>query len=250
VPETGGPAPGEDAALAGLRAFVSGRLAGYDTNRNDPNKDAASGLSPYLHFGQLSAQLVALTVRAALLSDPALGASADAFLEQLIVRRELADNFCLHHPDYDTVDAFPAWARATLDKHRLDPRPVLYSLDELERARTDDPLWNAAQAEMVLTGRMHGYMRMYWGKKLLEWTEGPEQAMAWAVRLNDRWQLDGRDPNGYAGIAWAIGGVHDRPWPERPVFGTVRYMNSAGARRKFDVDAYVRRFPSLAGVLP
>ena len=164
-----------------------------------------------------------------------------AFIEELVVRRELSDNFCLHRQDYDTTDCFPEWAKASLNKHLADKRPYLYTRDEFEHAKTHDPLWNAAQMEMVEHGKMHGYMRMYWAKKILEWAETPEEAMSTAIYLNDRYELDGRESNGYVGIAWSIGGVHDRPWPERPIYGVVRYMSYNGARSKFDVDAYIKR---------
>ena len=196
-----------------------------------------SGLSPYLHFGQLSPQRAALEAARA-----KAGQAGDSFLEELVVRRELADNFCHHNGSYDSLDGAPRWARETLDRHRGDERPYLYTFRELEEGRTHQPLWNAAQAQMRLTGVMHGYMRMYWAKKILEWTASPEQAVEWALALNDRWLLDGRDPNGCTGVLWSMGGLHDRPWKERPVFGTVRYMNSRGCRRKFDVQAYVREW--------
>jgi deoxyribodipyrimidine photo-lyase len=168
--------------------------------------------------------------------------SQEAFLEELVVRRELSDNFCFYNEDYDRFRGFPEWARTSLDKHRDDPREYIYSLEAFERAATHDPLWNAAQLEMVKRGKMHGYMRMYWAKKILEWTESPERAMEIAIYLNDRYQLDGRDSNGYAGIAWSLGGVHDRPWRERPVFGKLRYMNFNGCKRKFDVRAYIAKW--------
>nr|WP_243312151.1 deoxyribodipyrimidine photo-lyase [Fundidesulfovibrio agrisoli] len=233
----GGFAPGERAGQAALEDFLSRRLRGYAENRNDPARGGQSGLSPWLHFGMLSAQRAALAAA----SSGAPAPDKEAFLEELIVRRELADNFCLHHQDYDSTACFPQWAARTLEKHAADPRPALYSPEELEQGRTHDPAWNAAQLEMVRTGKMHGYMRMYWAKKILEWTPDAATAMSLAVAFNDRHSLDGRDPNGYAGIAWAIGGVHDRPWAERPVFGQVRYMNFAGLRRKFDIQAYVER---------
>jgi deoxyribodipyrimidine photo-lyase len=233
--------PGERAALTALRDFVARRLPGYAEARNDPLRDGQSGLSPYLHFGQLSPQRAAWEVR----SSSAPQEDKEAFLEELIVRRELSDNFCLHAPDYDTPGCFPEWAKASLDQHRFDRREHAYAEAELEAGRTHDPLWNAAQREMVLRGKMHGYLRMYWAKKTLEWCSGPEEAMRIAVRLNDRYELDGRDPNGYTGIAWSIGGVHDRAWPSRPIFGKVRYMSLSGARSKFDVDAYVRRAEAL-----
>lgn len=243
VPEVVTPVPGEAAARKSLHEFVERKLDGYADAHNDPNLDGQSGLSPYLHFGHLSAQRVALEVRA----HQGDTRSTEAFLEQLIVRRELADNMCLHNPHYDSFEGFPEWARCTLDGHRADRRPHLYSREELEDGRTEDAAWNAAQSEMVRTGRMHGYMRMYWAKKLLEWTSSPEEALAVAIALNDRYGLDGRDPNGYAGIAWSIGGVHDRAWGARPVFGKVRYMGSRGLRSKFDVDAYVGRHLGARG---
>jgi deoxyribodipyrimidine photo-lyase len=169
----------------------------------------------------------------------------ESFLEELVVRRELSDNFCLHMQEYDSWNAFPDWAQRTLDKHRNDGRDYVYDLPSLEAGKTHDPLWNAAQSEMRLTGTMHGYLRMYWAKKILEWSASPEDAVRHAIWLNDRYFIDGRDSNGYTGVAWSMGGVHDRPWQERPVFGMVRYMNYAGARRKFDVDHYVFRMGVL-----
>ncbi|HRZ39777.1 MAG TPA: deoxyribodipyrimidine photo-lyase [Candidatus Omnitrophota bacterium] len=227
--------PGESSALKILNAFLSKRLPAYHDSRNDPCLDGQSGLSPYLHFGQISAQRVAFEAQA---SD-ARQASKDAFLEELIVRRELSDNFCFYNPNYDHVEGFPAWAKKTLEEHRRDRREFVYSPDQFEQAQTHDPLWNACQTEMLKSGKMHGYMRMYWAKKILEWSSSPETALSIAIDLNDRYELDGRDPNGYAGIAWAIGGVHDRAWGERAVFGKIRYMNDNGCRRKFDTAAYI-----------
>jgi len=240
--------PGEAAARAALDAFLAHGLARYADERNTPLEPANSLLSPYLHFGQIAAQRVALAV---LDAPPARGPGpaehkqtpaqngVEAFLEQLIVRRELAENFCLYEPDHDTPDAFPAWARETLDKHRRDRRPHLASDAELEDAQTPDPLWNAAQRQLLATGHMHGWLRMYWAKQLLLWSPDAATAMRRALALNDALSLDGRDVNGYAGVAWSIGGVHDRPWPERPVFGTVRSMTASGAARKFDVAAFI-----------
>ena len=229
---------GEKAALKMLDDFIKERLTNYSDDRNDPTKNALSNLSPYLHLGQLAAQRAALAVK----SSRRKKESRDAFLEELIIRRELSDNFCFYNHRYDSFEGFPAWAQRTLNEHRSDKREYLYSVDDFEQARTHDPLWNAAQIEMVTTGKMHGYMRMYWAKKILEWTENPEEALAIGIYLNDKYELDGRDPNGYAGVAWSIGGVHDRAWQERPVFGKIRYMNYNGAKRKFDVDEYVRKF--------
>jgi deoxyribodipyrimidine photo-lyase len=172
-----------------------------------------------------------------------------AFLEELIVRREVAINYVARNPQYDRLEGCPDWGRRTLAEHAADPRPYRYTEAQLEAAETRDPLWNAAQIEMVVTGRMHGYLRMYWAKKILEWTEAPEEAFEIAVRLNDRYELDGRDPNGYTGVAWAIGGKHDRPWgPRRPVFGLIRYMSSEGCARKFDVRAYIEKVNKLARI--
>jgi len=232
--------PGARAAAVALKAFLAQRLDGYDRARNDPNAAGQSDLSPYLHFGQLAPQRVAWEAWQRPGSE-----DRDAFLEELIVRRELSDNFCHYNPHYDRYEGLPEWARRTLEDHLDDPREHLYDLAEFEAARTHDPLWNAAQTEMVVRGKMHGYLRMYWAKKILEWTRDPGEALDVAITLNDRYELDGRDPNGYVGCAWSIGGVHDRPWAERPVFGKVRYMNQSGCRRKFRVDRYIDRMARL-----
>lgn len=229
--------PGEKAALLMLNQFIEHKLSRYDAKRNDPNIDGQSNLSPYLHFGQISAQKVALEVQKKSRS----ASGKEAFLEELIVRRELADNFCFYNAHYDNFTGFPDWAKKTLNGHRHDRREYIYSLDQLETAQTHDDLWNAAQKEMVKFGKMHGYMRMYWAKKILEWTETPEEALKIAIFLNDKYELDGRNPNGYAGIAWSIGGVHDRAWFPRPIFGKIRYMSYRGAQSKFDVKAYIMK---------
>ena len=234
-PPVGWIKPGEGQAAKRLRLFIESRLALYDEGRNDPTRDCVSHLSPYLHFGQVSSQRVALEVSKA----PVPATSKDAFLEQLIVRRELADNFCYYNKEYDSIKGFPSWAEKTLREHAKERRAYLYTRGELEHAQTHDELWNAAQLEMVRRGVMHGYMRMYWGKKILEWSRDAEEALETAIYLNDRYELDGRDPNGYTGIAWSIGGVHDRPWPVRPVFGNIRYMSYNGCKSKFDVRAYI-----------
>ena len=226
-----------------LRRFIDKRLANYETARNQPQVAGTSELSAYLHFGHLGPLTIALAVRDA----DAPEAAKTAFLEELIVRRELAINYVARNPQYDCLAGSPEWGRRTLAEHAADPRPYYYTEAQLEAAETHDPLWNAAQREMVVTGRMHGYLRMYWAKKILEWTEAPDDAFEIAVRLNDRYELDGRDPNGYAGIAWAIGGKHDRPWgPQRPVFGLVRYMSYEGCARKFDVRAYIEQVNKLS----
>lgn len=230
--------PGENSARKMLDSFFEERLSDYNEKRNNPNENVLSNLSPYLHFGQISAQRIAMETSSRKHSVE----TKDAFLEELIVRRELSDNFCFYNKDYDSFDGFPEWAKKTLNEHRKDNREHTYSLDQFEKAETHDELWNAAQIEMVTTGKMHGYMRMYWAKKILEWTETPEEALEFSIYLNDKYELDGRDPNGYVGCAWSIGGVHDRAWTERPVFGKIRYMNYNGCKRKFDVKKYIERF--------
>lgn len=227
--------PGEKAAHRTLKLFIDRTLAQYPLQRNDPNQQGQSNLSPYLHFGQISAQRIVQEIRKARVAPEA----KKTFLEELIIRRELSDNYCYYNPDYDRFSGFPAWAKKTLADHQNDQREYLYSFDQLEKGQTHDLLWNAAQAEMVKKGKMHGYLRMYWAKKILEWTSSPEDAQGIAIALNDKYELDGRDPNGYTGIAWSIGGLHDRAWGERPVFGKIRYMSYKGARSKFDVNRYV-----------
>ena len=228
------------AARRRLDRFLKEKLAGYPERRNDPCADGVSGLSPYLHFGQIAVLEIALAAQATGLP------AAEVYLEELIVRRELAANFAWYNPAYDRFEGLPAWARASLGAHAGDRREYLYSRQELENAATHDPYWNAAQREMVRSGKMHGYMRMYWGKKILEWSATPAEGFDTAVWLNDKFELDGRDPNGYAGTAWCFG-KHDRPWQERPVFGMVRYMNANGLRRKFDADVYARMHASEVG---
>ncbi len=235
--------PGSESAKVKFAEFTDDKLVSYADNRNDPALDAQSNLSPFIHFGQISAQRIAYEVSQN--KDTENNDSAEDFLEELIVRRELSDNFCFYEPLYDALLAIPDWARKTLDEHRSDERDYIYKLENFERADTHDDLWNAAQMEMVKKGKMHGYMRMYWVKKILEWTEKPEDALQIAIYLNDKYELDGRDPNGYCGILWGIGGVHDRAWAERPVYGKIRYMNYNGCKSKFDVDAYLRYSHSL-----
>jgi len=219
-----------------LGHFLRHAFEGYRDARNDPSDPQCSNLSPYLHFGQISPVEIARKARAARGGD---AADRAAFLEELIVRRELAVNFVHREPDYDRYACLPAWAQATLDAHRDDPREHVYTRGELEAASTHDRYWNAAMTEMRRTGYMHNYMRMYWGKKLIEWSNTPEHAFRTALALNNRYFLDGRDANSYAGVGWVFG-LHDRPWTERAVFGKVRYMNARGLERKFDIDAYVR----------
>jgi deoxyribodipyrimidine photo-lyase len=230
--------PGETAALKSLENFLKNKFDNYNEWRNDPTKNGQSNLSPYLHFGQISAQRIALETERLNGNKE----SAKSFLEELIVRRELADNFCYFNKNYDSFDGFHDWAKTSLNEHRKDEREFVYTLKQFEQAKTHEDLWNAAQMEMVTTGKMHGYMRMYWAKKILEWTKSPEDAMKIAIYLNDKYELDGRDPNGYTGIAWSIGGIHDRPWFERSVSGKIRYMNRNGAEKKFDIKAYIGKY--------
>ena len=234
---------GTRAALNSLKRFVRDRLEGFDTQRNHPDVDGTSQLSPYLHFGHIGPHTVALAVKNADVPEN----DREAFLEQLIVRRELAINFVKFNPHYDRLQGVEPWALRTLKEHRRDEREYLYTDAQLENAETHDPLWNAAQQQMVNSGWMHGYLRMYWAKKILEWTRSPQDAFEIAVRLNDRYELDGRDPNGYTGIAWAMGGKHDRAWaPERPVYGKIRYMSYASTSRKFNSKGYIECMMMLA----
>jgi deoxyribodipyrimidine photo-lyase len=232
---------GTHAALKRLREFVAHDLAAYDTNRNHPEIAGTSRLSPYLHFGNIGPLTIARAVENHASSGKIPSQTSGRFLEQLIGWRELAVLFVRHEPSYDTWECAAPWARRTLLEHASDPRPYKYTFAQLERAETHDDLWNAAQREMTVNGWMHNYMRMYWAKKILEWAPDPATAFDWAVILNDRYQLDGRDPNGYAGIAWAIVGKLDRPWFNRPVFGLVRPMTGASMAKKFDSAAYIRQ---------
>jgi len=224
-----------------LADFIAHKLMDYGELRNDPSLDCVSHMSPYLHFGQISPLYIAQEAQDA---GRVPLKPRESFLEELIVRRELSMNFAYYHPGYDTFQGVPEWARRTLKTHQKDKREYLYSREELEGARTHDSYWNAAQREMVITGKMHNYMRMYWGKKILEWSPTPEEAFRTALYLNNKYELDGRDPNSFAGVAWCFG-KHDRPWGERRIFGQVRYMNDAGLRRKFKIDDYVKKIASL-----
>ncbi len=232
---------GSKQALKILKDFVRQRLESYPENRNCPEINGTSQLSPYLHFGHIGPGTVALAVQAA----NAPRRAKDAFLEQLIIRRELAINFVKFNPDYDSIDCLEPWAERTIRQHAPDARRTQYNDRQLENAETHDPLWNAAQKQMVLSGWMHNYLRMYWAKKLLEWSPSVAVAYQRAVTLNDRYELDGRDPNGYAGIAWALVGKHDRPWFERPVFGQIRYMSFASTSRKFSCRRYIEQVKAL-----
>ncbi len=233
---------GTHAALKRLKHFVTHRLADYAKERNHPELDGTSQMSPYLHFGHISPVTIALAVEKAVREGKVSQAARDAYINELIGWRELSVNFVKYVPNYDSIDCAPEWAQKTLREHARDRRDPVYTLEDLERAKSYDELWNAAQTQMVKFGWMHNYMRMYWAKKILEWAPNPALAWEWAVILNDKYELDGRDPNGYNGIAWAIGGVHDRPWFDRPVFGTIRYMSGASTGKKFDSKSYIRRW--------
>lgn len=230
---------GEREALKRLYIYVENELEYYDSLSNHPEKDVTSHLSAYIHFGQLSP----VTVYEEAMKS---GKNAAGLIEQLFIRRELAYNFVHYNPDYDLdlIKILPDWAIKELDRHRIDERPYEYSLETLEQGKTHDTYWNAAQNEMVLTGFMHGTMRMYWGKKVIEWSKTPEDAFEILLYLNDKYQLDGRDPNGYAGIAWCFG-KHDRPFSERAIFGKVRYMNAEGLKRKYRIENYVEKINML-----
>jgi deoxyribodipyrimidine photo-lyase len=238
---------GTHAALKRLREFVDLELAGYEKNRNRPEVKGTSRLSPWLHFGNIGPLTIALAVNEAVAAGKAAASAGDKFLDELIGWRELSVLFVRHEPNYDNWECTAPWARKTLLEHAEDARAHRYSFEQLERGETADELWNAAQREMVETGWMHGYLRMYWAKRMLEWAPDPARAFEWAVTLNDRYELDGRDPNGYAGIAWAIVGRHDRPWFNRPVFGLVRPMTEASIRKKFDAERYIMQNRGRSG---
>ncbi|TRY68590.1 hypothetical protein TCAL_13499 [Tigriopus californicus] len=234
--------PGTRAALQNLAQFAGQRIPSYADRRNDPNVAVLSNISPWAHFGQISMQRAVLYVK----KHGRSSAGVAGFVEEAIVRRELSDNFCYYQPDYDNVKGAFGWAQKTLAEHRADPRPYLYDRSELEKAHTHDDLWNAAQIQMVKEGKMHGFLRMYWAKKILEWTQSPEEALATAIYLNDRYQLDGRDPNGFVGCMWSICGIHDQGWAERKVFGKIRYMNYDGCKRKFDIKKFILKYGAKA----
>lgn len=231
---------GESESKKVFKQFLELKFSTFAEKRNDPMENVSSDISPYLHYGMISAQRVALEIYR---FDNHIK-SQESFLEELIIRKELSDNFCFYNKNYDSFEGFPNWAKETLNSHRKDVRDYIYE-EQFEFAKTHDELWNAAQMQMVKTGKMHGYMRMYWAKKILEWTRSPEEALKIAIYLNDKYELDGRDPNGYAGIAWSIGGLHDRAWFERSVYGKIRYMNYNGCKSKFNVKAYIEKIKNM-----
>ncbi|KAJ3594882.1 hypothetical protein NHX12_004187 [Muraenolepis orangiensis] len=231
--------PGTAAGTAMLESFIDLRLKHFGTHRNDPNSAALSQLSPWIRFGHLSAQRAALQVQR---FGKKFSQSVAPFIEELVVRRELTDNYCFYNDNYDNVKGAYEWAQKTLKDHAKDKREYVYTQGDLEEAQTHDNLWNGAQYQMVTEGKMHGFLRMYWAKKILEWTSSPEQALSIALYLNDRYSLDGQDPNGFVGCMWSICGIHDRGWGERAVFGKIRFMNYKGCLRKFDVARFETKY--------
>ncbi|WAR28769.1 PHR-like protein [Mya arenaria] len=227
--------PGTSHGIEMLESFCKERLKYFGSDRNNPNKKALSNLSPWIHFGQISAQRCILTVRQ---YRGKYKEGVDAYIEEAIIRRELSDNFCFYNKQYDSIEGTNDWAKKTLKDHEKDKRSHVYTREQLERGKTHDPLWNAAQNQMVNEGKMHGFLRMYWAKKILEWTSSPGEALEVSIYLNDKYSLDGRDPNGYVGCMWSVCGIHDQGWKERPVFGKIRYMNYEGCKRKFDVTSF------------
>jgi deoxyribodipyrimidine photo-lyase len=226
-----------------LNSFLHYRLHIYATKRNDPTVDAQSNLSPYFHFGQLSPHRAVLEVSK---HRAKASKSVESFDNEAIVWREMSENFCFYNKNYDNWNGVPDWAKQSLNDHRKDKREYLYTCEEFENAKTHDILWNCAQIQMKREGKMHGFFRMYWAKKILEWTKSPEEALEIAIYLNDRYNIDGRDPNGYAGIMWSIGGVHDRPFMERPVIGKIRGMTYNGCKQKFDINKFIARYRDVA----
>jgi deoxyribodipyrimidine photo-lyase len=246
--------PGTEAGMKLVKEFFVTKLTHYDNSRNDINIDGQSNLSPYIAHGNISRRRVILELLKHTKvditdafdsvqngSNGKMGSIA-AFIEECVVRAEISENFCFYNDHYDTFDGFPAWAKESLTKASTDEREYTYTYKEFRDAKTHDDIWNAAQKQMVTTGKMHGYLRMYWAKKILEWTKTPQEAMKIAVKLNDIYELDGRDSNGYVGCAWSIGGLHDRPWFGRPIFGAVRYMAESGVKKRGDTKAYIEKW--------
>lgn len=230
--------PGTEKGYEMLDSFVKSRIRFYNDKRNDPNVKAISNLSPWFHLGQISAQRCVLYVK----KNSNFKEANSSFIEEAVVRSELSDNFCYYQKNYDKIIGGSDWAVKTLNDHRKDKREYLYSKVDLENAKTHDELWNAAQIQLKTEGKIHGFMRMYWAKKILEWTESPEQALEFALYFNDHYSLDGSDSNGFVGCMWSIVGIHDQGWTERPVFGKIRFMNYAGCKRKFDIAKYSAKY--------
>lgn len=225
-------------AINVLKDFINHKIQYYSKRRNDPSLDFTSNLSPYIHFGNISPLEIILNI------NHLKKEIKEVFIEELIVRRELAINFVNYNENYDNINSINRWSYETLKNHEKDKREYIYSLDELENFKTHDIYWNSAQKEMIYTGKMHNYMRMYWGKKIIEWTISPNEAYNICIYLNDKYELDGRDPNGYAGVSWCFG-KHDRAWKERAIFGKIRYMNDKGLERKYDIKKYVEKINNI-----
>jgi deoxyribodipyrimidine photo-lyase len=236
---------GHMAAVARLKVFCEELLEGYDKDRSRPEVDGSSKMSPWLHFGHIGPQTIALAVEAAVKKHPKLKAARDSYINELVVWRELAVNFVRYQPEYDSPGCADNWAKLTLAEHDHDERETLYTTAQLEQAETYDELWNAAQMQMVKYGWMHNYLRMYWAKKIVEWTPNVGAAMKAAIYLNDKYELDGRDPGGYAGIAWSMLGKFDRAWFDRPIFGKRRYMSGGSTGKKFDSGSYIKQMRLL-----
>lgn len=254
VSGTGAFTPGAESAKKALSYFLKNKLENYDTSRNEINTDGQSNLSPYISHGNISRRRILLELINSTgknivdsfdtIKNGSNGkeGSVAAFIEEVLVRAEICENFCFYNTSYATYDGFPSWAKLTLTKAKTDKREYTYSKKEFEKGETHDDLWNAAQMQMVTSGKMHGYMRMYWAKKILEWSVTPEDAMNIAVYLNDKYELDGRDPGGYVGCAWSIGGLHDRAWFPRPIFGNIRYMATSGVQKRGKIKVYIERW--------
>ena len=253
--------PGEKNAKKMLTHFLNTKLDTYDTTRNEINSDGQSNLSPYISHGNISRRRIILELLKKTNiaienafdeekngSNGTMGSIA-AFIEECVIRAELCENFCFYNSNYDSYEGFPNWAQETLQKASTDTREHIYSFSQFEKGETHDDLWNAAQMQMVTTGKMHGYMRMYWAKKILEWSVTPQDAMKTAVKLNDMYELDGRDPGGYVGCAWSIGGVHDRPWFGRPIFGAVRFMAESGVKKRGNINEYIEKWLTVKNKL-
>ena len=231
--------PGTLKGLEMLESFVSERLKFYENSRNDPNVKALSNLSPWFHFGQLGSQRAALYVKK---YGKSYSGAVASYIEESLVRCELSDNYCYYQPNYDNLKGASDWAVKTLNDHRKDKREYVYTKEELDSAHTHDELWNAAQVQLKTEGKIHGFMRMYWAKKILEWTKSPEEALEFSLYFNDHYSLDGADSNGFVGCMWSVAGLHDQGWTERSVFGKIRYMNYAGCKRKFDIAKYSAKY--------
>lgn len=228
----------ESEASLKMKDFIKHKLKNYAEMKNDPNKNMTSNLSPDLHFGLISSQRIALEIVKSNTSKH----DKESFLEELIVRKELSDNFCLYNKNYNNLKGTPDWAKQTFKESKQDIRVYIYNLKEFEQAKTHDELWNASQKQLLEEGKIHGYMRMYWAKKILEWSASAADALKIAIYLNDKYALDGNDPNGYVGIMWSICGVHDRAFSPRPIFGKIRYMSYQGCKNKFDVEKYIKNY--------